>query len=217
MTSLTWRDSLFGMGLLIAGAAVLYSVLFLYPVIGSPNYSWTFNWAGHAWFLAIPLIWYFRFGRRFPVGKLYSKIISRWAPAWILLVAIALLSDVFGSQKNSLAGVSSLVIVMNLLFYGVMVGVSEEFVFRGLIQTGLNNSLRKIVRFGRLNVQLGTVLAAIIFAAFHFGSIFAVPFAFFFGVIVGHFYQKTNNLWGAIIIHNLVDLLGFLLPLLVPW
>jgi membrane protease YdiL (CAAX protease family) len=216
MKPLNWRDSILGLGLAIAGAAVLYSILFFYPIVGSPNYSWAFNWAGHAWFVAIPLIWYFRFDKRFPVGKMADKMTTQWAPVWILLVAIAVLADVFGSQKRSLAGVSSLALIMNLLFYTVLVGISEEFMFRGQIQTGLNNSIEKILRVGRLNVRLGTVLAALIFAAFHSRDILAVPFAFSFGIVVGHYYQKTGNLWGAVIIHNLVDLLGSLIPLLLP-
>jgi membrane protease YdiL (CAAX protease family) len=216
MKPLNWRDSFLGLGLAIAGAAVLYSILFFYPVVGSPNYSWAFNWAGHTWLLAIPLIWYFRFGKRFPVGGMNNKMTTQWAPVWVLLVAIAVLADVFGSQKRSLAGVSSLALIMNLLFYTVLVGISEEFMFRGQIQTGLNNSIEKILRVGRLNVQLGTLLAALIFTAFHSRDIFAVPFAFVFGIVVGHYYEKTSNLWGAVIIHNLVDLLGFLIPLLVP-
>jgi hypothetical protein len=44
--------------------------------------------------------------------------------------------------------------------------------------------------------RLGTILAALAFAALHFPDISSIPFALVFGILVGHFYDKTNNIWG---------------------
>jgi membrane protease YdiL (CAAX protease family) len=213
---LRWRDSAVALGLFMLGLVVLYSLLFLHVLTVNVNSSWIFDWADHIWFLAIPLIWYFALKRRFPVGKLSGNSLRRWLPGWIIMLAIAVPFAILTSQKTSLAGVSSLAIVMNVLFNGVIVGVSEEFLFRGQVQTGLNNSVEKIVKLGKGSIRLGTILAGVVFAAIHLvGNVSAIPFAFVFGIVVGYYYDKTNNIWGAVIIHNIVDLLSFLIPIIL--
>ena len=213
---LDWHDSLIALGVAALGAAVLlYSGLYLYPAILSPNYSWIFNWSGHLWFLAIPLIWHLGLRRHFPIGKVNASMIRRWLVAWIILLAISVPADIFGSQHTSLAGIGSLAIIMSLLFNVILVGVSEEFLFRGQIQTGLNNSFKRTMKVGRANIRIGTILATIAFAAFHLTNVFSLPFALVLGILVGHFYDRTDNLWGAIVIHNAVDFLGTLVPILL--
>jgi membrane protease YdiL (CAAX protease family) len=210
---LDWRDSVIALGLVVLALVAVYSAFFLYPILGTPNYAWILDWSGHLWFLVIPLIWYFALKKRFPLGKLDGKVIVRWVPVWIVLVSVALFSA-FSSQIVSLTGISPLAIVMGLIFNTVLVGISEEFVFRGQIQTGLNNSIKKTLKLGRVNIRLGTILASVTFGAFHFGNIFTLLFAIAFGLLVGHFYDKTNNLWCAVIIHNAVDFLWFIIPIL---
>ena len=213
---LRWQDSAIALGLFILGLVVLYSLLFLHVLTVNVNSSWIFDWADHIWFLAIPLIWYFALKRRFPIGKLSGNSLWRWLPGWIIMLAIAVPLTILTSPKTSLAGVSSLAIVMNVLFNGVIVGVSEEFLFRGQVQTGLNNSVEQMVKLGKGSIRLGTILAAVVFAAIHLvGNVSAIPFAFVFGIVVGYYYDKTNNIWGAVIIHNIVDLLSFLIPIIL--
>ncbi len=104
---------------------------------------------------------------------------------------------------------------MSLLYNGILVGVSEEFLFRGQIQTGFNNQIKSTLKIGRATIRLGTILSTVAFAVFHFGNVFNLLFALVFGILVGHFYDRTSNLWGAIIIHNVVDFLGFIIPILL--
>jgi membrane protease YdiL (CAAX protease family) len=210
---LCWRDSVVAFGLVVLGIFVLYLVLFFHVFTVNTNSSWVFDWAGHLWFLAIPLIWYVALKKRFPVGKLSGSGLQPWLPAWAIMLAIAVPLDVLTSQKASLAGYTSLAVVMNLLFNGVLVGVSEEFVFRGQVQTGLNNSVTGTVRLGKGSVRLGTILTAVVFAALHLQNVISIPFAFVFGVVVGYYYDKTNSIWGAVVIHNIVDLLSFVVPI----
>jgi membrane protease YdiL (CAAX protease family) len=212
---LNWRDSAVAVGLVVLGVLVLYSALFFHVFTVNTNSSWVFDWAGHLWFLAVPLFWYFVLKKRFPVGKLSLGSFRLWLPAWIIMLAIAVPLDVLTSQKTSLAGFTSLAIVMNLLFNGVIVGVSEEFVFRGQVQTGLNNSVKETVKLGKGSVRLGTILTATVFAALHLQNVYSIPFAFVFGIVVGHYYDKTNSIWGAVIIHNIVDLLSFVVPIVL--
>jgi hypothetical protein len=210
---LCWRDSAVAFGLVVLGIFVLYSALFFHVFTVNTNSSWVLDWAGHLWFLAIPLIWYIALKKRFPVGKLSLSGLRRWLPAWAIMLAIAVPLDVLTSQKTSLAGYTSLAVVMNLLFNGVLVGVSEEFVFRGQVQTGLNNSVIGTVRLGKGSVRLGTILTAVVFAALHLQNVISIPFAFVFGLVVGYYYDKTNSIWGAVVIHNIVDLLSFVIPI----
>jgi membrane protease YdiL (CAAX protease family) len=212
---LGWRDSAVAVGLVVLGVLVLYAALFFHVFTVNTNSSWVFDWAGHLWFLAVPLVWYFALKKRFPVGKLSLGSLRLWLPALIIMLAIAVPLDVLTSQKTSLSGFTSLAIVMNLLFNGVIVGVSEEFVFRGQVQTGLNNSVKETVKLGKGNVRLGTILTATVFAALHLQSVYSIPFAFVFGMVVGHYYDKTNSIWGAVIIHNVVDLLSFVVPIVL--
>jgi hypothetical protein len=212
---LCWRDSTVAVGLVILGILVLYSALFFHVFTLNTNSSWVFDWAGHLWFLAIPLVWYFAFKKRFPVGKLSGSGLRRWLPAWIIMLAIAVPLDVLTSQKTSLAGFTSLAIVMNLLFNGVIVGVSEEFLFRGQVQTGLNNTVKETVKLGKGNVRLGTILTAVVFAALHLQEPYSIPFAFVFGIVVGYYYDKTDSIWGAVVIHNIVDFLSFVVPIVL--
>jgi membrane protease YdiL (CAAX protease family) len=209
---LCWRDSAVAFGLVVLGIFVLYSALFFHVLTLNANSSWVLDWAGHLWFLAIPLFWYVAFKKRFPVGKLSGSGLRRWLPAWAIMLAIAVPLDVL-SGRTSLAGFTSLAVIMNLLFNGVLVGVSEEFVFRGQVQTGLNNSVIGTVKLGRGSVRLGTILTAVVFAALHLQNVYGIPFAFVFGVVVGHYYDKTNSIWGAVVIHNVVDLLSFVVPI----
>jgi hypothetical protein len=215
---LDWHDSIIALVLTVVGTLILNSALFFHLLTLSTNSSWIYSWILHLWFLAIPLTWYFALKKRFPIGKLSGKAIRQWLPSWIILLAIAipiaaLTAYVYG--RMSLAGFTSLSLIMNLLFVIVLVGISEEFVFRGLVQTGLNNSLKKTLKLGKGSIRLGTILAALAFAALHFSDISSILFAFVFGILVGHFYDKTDSIWGAVIIHNMVDLLAFIIPILL--
>jgi membrane protease YdiL (CAAX protease family) len=212
---LGWRDSAVALGLVVVGTLVLNSALFFHMLTLNTNSSWIFSWAGHLWFLAIPLIWYFALKKRFPIGNLSANSLKRWLPGWILILVIVVPIDVLTFQRTSFAGFTSLAIVMNLLFNAVLVGLSEEFLFRGLVQTGINNSVEKTLKLGKGSVRLGTILAALVFAAIHLQDISSIPFAFVFGIIAGHYYDKTNNIWGAVIIHNIVDLLSFIVPVVL--
>jgi membrane protease YdiL (CAAX protease family) len=99
--------------------------------------------------------------KRFPIGKLSGKTIQQWLPSWIILLAIAIPVAIFSALlfgKMSLAGFTPLSLIMNFLFVSVLVGTSEELVFRGQVQTGLNNSLKKTLKLGKGSIGLGRFL-----------------------------------------------------------
>ncbi|MGA2680766.1 MAG: hypothetical protein ABSF44_03085, partial [Candidatus Bathyarchaeia archaeon] len=112
--TLNWRDSVIALVLIILGILVLNSALFFHVLTLNASSSWVFDWTEHLWFLAIPLIWYFAFRKRFPIGKLSKINIRQWLPAWVILLAVVIPLEVLTSQKMSLAGISLLAIIMNL-------------------------------------------------------------------------------------------------------
>ena len=95
-------------------------------------------------------------------------------------------ADIFASKSAPLIGIS-LPITRSLRYNGILVGLSEGFLFRGQVQTGLNSSQKTALMNGRADIRLGTILATVALAFFHFGNIFNLRFALTFGTLVGHF------------------------------
>jgi membrane protease YdiL (CAAX protease family) len=101
-------------------------------------------------------------------------------------------------------------------FQWIFVGIFEEPLNRGLIQTHLMNKTKGTVRILRWNFHIGTVVTAIIFGVGHFGphiffggSWFSmVPhllIAVIVGLGIGYIYQETRSLVGPILMHNIYD------------
>ena len=105
-------------------------------------------------------------------------------------------------------------IVGHMTFQWIIVGISEETMFRGLIQTYLMKKLQGNVEIGGHEFHVGTVVAAIFWGGFHFINILvAMPIdtVLFFvllttavGLLMGYAYQKTQSLLTTIIVHNTI-------------
>lgn len=110
--------------------------------------------------------------------------------------------------------------VVNMLgtmsFMWIFVGIFEETITRGLVQTHLMNKLKGTVTIFKWDFHIGSVITGIIFGLGHF-----TPHIFFgrswlslaphliFGTIYGlcssYIYQETKSLAGPISMHNIVD------------
>ena len=101
-------------------------------------------------------------------------------------------------------------------FQWILVGVFEETITRGLVQTPLMNKLKGSVGVFKWDFHTGTVITAIIFGVGHFGPhiffggswISLAPhliFATLYGLCSGYIYQETKSLAGPILMHNIVD------------
>lgn len=184
------------------------------PVFNSYSYS---TYAEHASMLAIPLFWYAALRRRFPIGGLSWAELRGWVwpgaigVSFMLAMAIGMTFAGLGSGLRQAMVISP----GGLIFELTVPGVGEEFLWRGLIQTGLNTSLPyRLPIFG--GVGVGTVLAAFGFGATHLGNGGPTPFvilqagsAVVGGLILGIGYERTNNLLGAVIVHNLANVALF--------
>ncbi|ADQ18677.1 Abortive infection protein [Leadbetterella byssophila DSM 17132] len=83
-------------------------------------------------------------------------------------------------------------LLMNIIVIGIIAGIGEELLFRGLIQ-------RKFIRvFG--NYHLAIWAAAIIFSSIHFQFYGFFP-RVLLGALFGYFYVWTGNIWVPILAH----------------
>ncbi len=104
-------------------------------------------------------------------------------------------------------------IIGHMTFQWIVVGLSEETMFRGLIQTYLMKNLEGYVRLVGCDLHIGTVIGAIFWGAFHFLNVLIMPvgpvvflvvLTTAIGLIMGYAYQRTGSLLTTIIVHNTI-------------
>jgi len=109
--------------------------------------------------------------------------------------------------------VTAVNVIGHLTFQWLVVGLSEETLFRGLIQTYLMKNLQGHVRLAGHDFLAGTVVGAFFWGAFHFMNllimpigpvIFLVVLTTAIGLILGYAYQLTGSLLTTIIMHSTV-------------
>lgn len=141
-----------------------------------------------------------------------------------VFIAIELSSSFPGQSGTSITEAfgGPYLLTAALAFEGIVVGWTEEYLFRGCLQRMLNRRFKSMVAS---RIRSGTLIAAILFGLFHFvniilgqsfnASIPHVIFATFFGMVVGWYYDRTSDFAGVAWIHNITDLAGTVLPLLL--
>lgn len=146
--------------------------------------------------LGIMLFDHFAFLRTFTIFD--SRILSIGIPAGVAVVIIdVVLMKWLPSSFYDDGGLNERIFkdrkVIHIALIAAFVAISEELLFRGIIQT-----------------KVGLVVASIIFAIIHYRYLFnwflftnIVILSFFIGLI----YQWTNNLAVTIIMHFLIDFL----------
>jgi membrane protease YdiL (CAAX protease family) len=122
-------------------------------------------------------------------------------------------------------GLTILNVVGMLSFQWIFVGIFEEPITRGLVQTYLLERLKGSVRIFCWDLHIGSVFTALIFGLGHLGPhlffgrswVGLVPhlsFAIAYGFCSSYIYQQTRSLVGPVIMHNLTDGLIYSLDLL---
>lgn len=215
-------DCLAALVLLIAGLVAARPALRAFAA----GRAWLFDDILHGWMLVIALFWLLILRRRFPIGRLSFHGMRGWYRLWLVWAALVALTT-FSQPPHPHAALSVANLVGMLTFQAILVGPSEEFLFRGLIQSALNNVPRfgsRAIPFARARLRLGTVYAALVFGLLHLVGLLQHPFtfvlptaafAFVFGLVAGHYYDRTGNLWGASILHDISDFIALGLPLLL--
>ncbi|MBN2390529.1 MAG: CPBP family intramembrane metalloprotease [Anaerolineae bacterium] len=131
-----------------------------------------------------------------------------------LLMSLKYVSSVVkGAPLDIPRPVSLANVLGSLAFQWIVVGLSEETMFRGLVQTYLMNNLKGHVMLLGHDLHVGTVVGAILWGVFHFINILVMPLGsvvFFVvvttvaGLLMGYAYQETGSLLTTIIVHNTI-------------
>ncbi|HEY59953.1 MAG TPA: CPBP family intramembrane metalloprotease [Anaerolineae bacterium] len=143
----------------------------------------------------------FTHGRMFGIGALFG-----------LLMSLKYIPQIIEKTPLDIPQPVTLVnIVGTMTFQWIIIGLCEETMFRGLIQTYLMNNLEGWVRITGHDFHIGTVIGAILWGAFHFINILIMPLGSVVfivvlttvaGLLMGYAYQETRSLLTTIIIHN---------------
>ena len=88
-----------------------------------------------------------------------------------------------------------------MILYGVCSPIAEELVFRGIVY---NRTKR------HFNVIVSVLITAVLFGAYH-GNLVQGIYAFFAAIILTVVYEKSGSLFWAILIHGIMNVIGFAL------
>ena len=91
---------------------------------------------------------------------------------------------------------------MNFFIISLLAALSEELLFRGVLQ--------KILVDGTQRLHIGILLTAFIFSAFHLQFYGLIP-RFFLGVLLGYAYYFSGSLWVPILMHFLNNFIAVLI------
>lgn len=106
---------------------------------------------------------------------------------------------------------TSVPIVSRLLYFAIVVGISEEIAFRGLLQSLLNRAFGRRWLWRGVSFGPGLVIAALLFGLAHaiVGSGFrlqAVLFTTVLGLTLGYIREQDGSVLAPAILHGLADL-----------
>jgi membrane protease YdiL (CAAX protease family) len=152
------------------------------------------------------------YGLRWPRGGSYARMGVLGGIAFGALSCLALLL-ISGRPPCPSYVPTPAAIAGWLAFQGVYVGPTEEVLFRGLIIGYLSATVPTRLRIGRLDLSLGAVVSAIIFALSHwsYGTAPAVValgqqiYAFALGLFYAYCFERSGSLLAPILAHNASD------------
>jgi len=131
-----------------------------------------------------------------------------------LLMSLRYIPQIIGNTPLDIPRPVTLVSVLgNMTFQWIVVGVCEETMFRGLIQTYLMNNLKGNVKIAKQEFHIGTIIGAVFWGGFHFINILFMPLGTVIflviltsavGLLLGYAYQRTGSLLTTIIVHNVL-------------
>lgn len=201
-------------------AAALYAFFLVLNVVGNATY----RFEAHApWLqlgqsililfitLAAVAIQRRRGHPRFAIGSLWDASRRLW---WLWLIALGI--ALFTANMQGTFASHSVLWYLWLATGVALASVTEEFLFRGAIQTSINST--SLGRRTFLSFRFGTLISAFLFSCSHFlllmdrvalsRVLFEVLSALPLALVTGYIYQRTSNLWYGTILHALGNLGG---------
>jgi uncharacterized protein len=203
--------------LLFLGLFVFDIALNLSPKLVSLPGNWAdWNWQGKLFEMAWPLFFVslvpgFSFAR---VGLQFNTIKGSWRVTGILGVIYAALFLAFmllsSGGKLSVSGDTPTVV-----FQFTLPGLAEEFVFRGVLQTLLNEAFGRPWTIRGVRLGWGFPLVAALFGLFHgiwtdqgghpHVSFLAMMFPTVIAVVLGWLRERAGSVWPCVLLHATVD------------
>jgi len=135
----------------------------------------------------------------------------------ILRAILSLLANLIPQKKHLYISSSSFTLP-ELFINCIFVSISEEIIFRGLIQSYLSVNISCMVYLFNSQISLPAIISAVLFALLHLGLLLhgktsrqlllILPGTFIFGVIAGYFRDATGSLLTPIVIHIIFNFSG---------
>ena len=102
-------------------------------------------------------------------------------------------------------------VISKILYYIFIVGLGEELLFRGYMQSAFNRYFGKPFRIGNVKFGWGLFLAALLFGLTH-ALVVAPPlwpwalFTFTIGLTLGFMREKDGSILSAVLLHAMLDM-----------
>ena len=145
-------------------------------------------------------------------------------PALIAGSVIAIISIATAPESYNITGIADYVpLAINGLVFGfVLQAIPQQILFRGYIQTRLNEAFGRPYTLFGIRWGAGLIIAALLFGLLHGFNMFN-PFrgeftitplwgvwTFFFGLVYGFLREKTGSITAPTIIHGIEDTFSYL-------
>ena len=171
---------------------------------------------GISLFVALAIIsWLSRRGRSFAAfGFALSSIRSivvAFGFGLPLALGAAWLASAFPSPAPF--DVASLQRWQQALFFSVATPVQEEVIFRGLVQSVLQERWSQALAIRRAQLSIAVICTAVLFAIVHLGSGLAtIAGALVLSILAGEMRRRSGSLLPAVVVHSLFNVAAMLVP-----
>lgn len=105
----------------------------------------------------------------------------------------------------------SVPIISKILYFIFIVGLGEELLFRGYLQSSFNRYFGRSFNIGNVKFGWGLILSALLFGLMH--ALVTVPptwpwalFTFSLGLTLGFIREKDGSILGAVLLHAMFDM-----------
>ena len=127
----------------------------------------------------------------------FNTLIAQWNEGIQLPESMSAIEEQMRKMQDAAAHATDLMLgqgslIVNLLIIGGLAAISEELLFRSVIQ----KSLIKICK----NAHVGIILTAIFFSAFHLEFYGFFP-RVLLGLMLGYMFYLSGSIWSSILMH----------------
>jgi membrane protease YdiL (CAAX protease family) len=149
-----------------------------------------------------------RFGFRAPTFRYIGLAVLLGAP---LALAAATLAHLFPAKSP--IDTSRLPLWILSLYFGAGASIQEEIIFRGLLQSFLEERWKRTFLCFGVPVSAAVLFAAALFGVIHFesGPVVAAA-AIVLGLVAGELRRRSGSLLPAVIVHALFNAVALLWP-----